>query len=512
MWNGFIRGSALVAVGVFGLAASHQGLAVSLQVHGQAALVGDFTNGLPPSGLVYQAVRVPLGFTLEARPTNNLAAFLDLRLASNQYPNEARALGNSQSTRGSATVPFSGGDWSRWSQTDQVFANFAFVEYASNDFGLFRVGRIPRHWGLGIWRNDAGLSPSPQYRDWIATAGSVSTTDGASVNFDFRNINLGLHWEKNSEGSPLSRSDDAESWTVDLTVGDSLTEANQSAFAREAGIAFSRFTGSDSSTKLNILDIYSRLRYRSVALEGEFLYPNGTTESAQYEGQGGAGPCATDPVKKFKGLMCSEGKVDWVSGLFKAKYEFSNAGLNATQSVSEAVARRGIPSVNRRESHSLGLWTGFASGDSDAFQSGNNNVNMGVMHPNVQPSLLMFSSLGGRNAGMPGALVANTVFVRGEYTYESPTVGTLVPSVIWGTLRETRPADASKTLASTEGVGRYSNLGTEFQLSYSYLTTDYIKLGAEASFWLPGAAWAEKGTNAPSSVMGARVIVSTIFH
>jgi hypothetical protein len=506
--------SFLSTIAVVGSASgfASQAMAVSLQVHGQAGIIGDYMTGLPPSGAVYQGIRVPLGFTLEARPTNNLAAFLDLRLASNQFPTPARSLGNSQGIASSPTLPFSRNDWSHWNNTDQVYANFAFVEYASSDFGLFRVGRIPRHWGLGIWRNDAGVAPSPHYREWIAEAGSVSTTDGVSVNLDFRNINVGAHWEKNAEGDALTRSDDAESWTVDMMVGDSLTEAGQSTFGREIGIAFSRFTASRSSTRMNILDIYSRLRYGALGFEGEFLYPNGSTESAQYEGMGGAGTCATDAAKAAKDLMCTSARVDWVSALFKARYQFSTGGVESTMSTSEAVARRGVPSASRRESHSAGLWLGFASGDKDALVSGNDNVNMGVMHPNVKPSLLMFNGLGNESAGMPGAMVGNAIFLRGEYTFESPTSGTIIPSVVWGRLRETRSADVGKTLADTNGVGRYADLGTEFQVSYSYVTEDFLKLGGEFSVLMPGSAWATKGSTAPDYAVGGRLLVSTVFH
>jgi hypothetical protein len=263
---------------------------------------------------------------------------------------------------------------------------------------------------------------------------------------------------------------------------------------------------------MNILDIYSRLRYGSMALEGEFLYPNGSTESAQYSQMGGTGACATDVSRAQKDLMCSSASIDWVSALFKARYQFSSSGSEATLSSTDAVQRRGVPAANRRESHSAGMWLGFASGDADAFKNGNGGVNMGVMHPNVRPSLLMFSGLKVQEPGMPGATVANAIFARGDYTFESPTSGAVTPSLVWGMLRETRSADAGKSLADTEGVGRYSDLGFELQVSYSYITTDFLKLGADLSFWKPGAAWSQKGTSAPDYVLGGRLSVSTVFH
>ncbi len=504
--------SALSVIGIACVIVPTVAQGVSVQAHGQAAIVGDYTNGLPPGGLIYQAVRVPLGLTLEARPTNNLAAFLDLRLGLNQYPELARSLGNSQGTESKPTLPFSPDDWSHRNRNDVIRANFGYIEYSSNDFGLFRVGRMPRHWGLGIWRNDAGVSPSPHYRDWMPEAGTVSTTDGVSMALDFRNIYVGAHWEKNAEGSPVSKADDAESWTVDMVVGDSLTEASQSTFAREVGIAFSRYTASESETRMNILDLYSRLRYGSVLLEGEFLYPNGSTQSAQYSQMGGADVCNTDASLRAKNLMCTSASLDWVSGLFKAKYIFSNTGTNPTQSSNEAATRRGVPTVTRRESHSAGVWLGFASGDSDAFATGNNNINLGVMHPNITPSLLMFSSLGNVTPGMPGALVSNALFARGEYTYESPTTGTIVPAIIWGRLNATRDPEPGKTLAASSGVGRYSNLGLEFQVAYSYMTTDFLKISAETALWLPGSAWTDSGSRSPDHVLGGRLSVSTIFH
>ncbi len=501
----FAHVSSFAAVASFGLCS--QADAVSIQAHGQAAMVGDFVNGLPAGGSVYQGWRLPLGLTLEARPSNNMAVVYDLRLGVNQYPTLAREMGNSQGDKGEpARVPFAtqGGRGERF---EIPSTGFAYVEYASGDFGLFRVGRMPRHWGLGLWRHDGGVNPSAQSRDWVPEGGSISTTDGVSVLLDFRTLYFGGYWEKHSEGSPFLRGDDAESWTVDLRVGDSLTESSQSSSGREVGIAFSRYVDAVSDTRMNILDLYSRLRYSSLFLEGEFLYPNGSTKSAQYRDLGGGAPCATDAALAKAHLMCEKGSIDWVSTLFRSRYQFSNSGgSDATLSASEATAKRGVPTVSRRETHSAGFWFGYAGGDAGALSGGNgtSGVTMGVMHPNIRPSLLMFSSVATPVAGMPGAVVGNAMFVRGDYTYESPTVGAFTPSLVWGMLRETQ--------TGTTGYGRSPGLGIEADVAYSYLTTDFIKIGADVGVWFPGAAWSEKGSGRPGSVLGGRLAVSTNFQ
>lgn len=495
------------ACGFVALALTGRAQAVSLQTHGQAAVVGDFVNGLPSGGSVYQGWRLPLGLTLEARPSNNLAIFYDLRLGINQYPTLAREMGNGQGDRSPANVPFAtvGG---RGERVESVRTGFAYAEYASGDFGLFRIGRMPRNWGLGLWRHDGGVSPASQFREWTADGGTVSTTDGASVLLDFRTLYFGGSWEKHSEGNPFLRGDDAESWTVDLRVGDSLTESSQNSAGREVGIAFSRYTDSVSETRMNILDLYSRLRYGSLFLEGEFLYPNGSTKSAQYRDLGGGAACATDTVLAAANLMCDKSSIDWVAMLFRARYQFSSSGgPDATLSATEAMTKRGVPTVNRRESHSTGFWFGYTGGDSGGLENSptSSAVNMGVMHPNIRPSLLMFSSVANPVAGMPGAVVRNAMFARGDYTYESPTMGSVSPSIIWANLRET-------ATGISEGVGRFSDLGIEGNVSYSYMTTDYLKLGGDLGVWFPGAAWATKGSARPSAVFGGRLSISTIFH
>jgi hypothetical protein len=489
--------------------------ATSLQVHGQAGLVGDYFNSIPPEAGIYQGWRLPLGLTLEARPATNFGLFLDLRMGQNRYPELARSMGNPQGSQAKGAQPFAtkGGRGER-DETPQI--GFGYLEYMAQDLGAFKVGRMPRHWGLGLWRDDAGVSPTFHSREWLAEGGTVSTTDGLAFTLDFRGgLVFNAYWEKFFEGDAFSRGDDAEAWTAELTVGDSQVETGVSGFSREVGIAFSRYTDGISSARMNVLDIYAKLRYGALLVEGEVLYPNGSTKSAEYADLGGATGCVSKQSLYAKNLMCERETIDAVSALFRTRYLISSSGgSEATLGANETLARRGIPTLRRRETHAAGLWFGYTSGDADAFVPGEkgNKITMGVMHPNVRPSLLMFNSIQMPIAGMPGASVQNSIFARAEYTYENPAAGSFTPAIIWGELNTTRPAGSGLSLAETEGYGRYADLGYEFNLGYSYMTTEFIKVGFDAGFWLPGAAWSKTGTETPTSALGGRLSLSTVFH
>ena len=133
------------------------------------------------------------------------------------------------------------------------------------------------------------------------------------------------------------------------------------------------------------------------------------------------------------------------------------------------------------------------------------------MHPKIRPSLLMFNNVMPLTPGMPGSLVQNSLFVRGEYTYETPAAGAFTPALIWGVLRRTRSADSGKSVGESLGAGRYADLGLEFDVGYSYMTTEFIKLGFETGLWMPGRAWAVSGSGKPTESFGGRLSLSTVF-
>jgi hypothetical protein len=107
---------------------------------------------------------------------------------------------------------------------------------------------------------------------------------------------------------------------------------------------------------------------------------------------------------------------------------------------------------------------------------------------------------------MPGVAARNVMFVRAEYSYESPSFGMLTPAVIFARLNSlNKKADASDVK-----VGLVNNLGFEVNLNYSYRTLDGLRLSLDGGLWVPGGAWETSGVK-PETVYGARATAATYF-
>lgn len=488
----------LAILGVHG-----EALGVAAQVSGQAGLVGDYLNGVMPMRQLVQEWRAPLGLTLEARPVNNLAVLLDLRLGFNAFPTQARSLGNLQSGQtelAQTYEPFAlvGG---RGERTDPLLGSLAYLEYSS-EFGLFRVGRMPTHWGLGLWRHDGGRGPNPEGR-WLVEGGSASAFDGVEVTIDFRdNLLFKASWEKMYEGSNTSRADDADAWTVGLLVSNEQIQVVSSGFQKEVGIAYSRYSAPD--TALNVVDLFTRLNYGAFGVEGEILYVDGSSSSNAYEHLGGPRSCE----KLNEGVCETYKKRNLDSLAFLAKFHFRL--FEEGQTTSSVTGGRLLPTSQMTTNNRLGTWLGFVTGDQGAFESQTSaqtedDISGGMMHPNIRPALLMFGAPVDGAPGMPGDVVRNAWFVRGEYRFDQPEFGSIIPAVIWGRLQQER------TDGAVEGFGRDSDLGIEVDAAYEYTTRDWLTFGMDLGVWLPGAAWAKRGSEGPDAAYGLRARISTQF-
>ncbi len=506
----------LLSVIAWGLCHSSNAFAASAQVHGQAAIVGDFSTNLPPFSSTYQGWRVPLGLTLEARASNNLSLFLDLRYGDNAFPAAGRNLGNKQSLnisekqKGSEVVqPFSYEGTSGTSR-DTIHVGFAYLQYAS-DVGLFKVGRMPRNWGLGIWRN----------AEWKPEGGAISTSDAISATFDITSSFSGsLYWEKISEGQPTSLEDDADGFTVEALLVDDPSDQSSSGVSRKIGIAFNNYDHKQSSTKIKTLDAFAKINTDHFGIEGEILYPSGSTRSLSYQSNGGPSTqCATTPGSQPKtenilNISCDSQKIEGFSALLRTRYQFGSPAGQGEKSlnISQVESVRSRQATNMRpETHTASLWYGYARGDSDAFTGiadaqKDDSLKVLAMHPNMRPALLMNSASANFVPGMPGPLVQNETFLRADYTYEAPNFGTITPAVIWGRI------NSLNTKADLEtSVGKTANLGMEFDIKYGFQTTDNLNLSLEGGFWWPGKAWQSRANSKQDPVYGIKTTASTQF-
>lgn len=493
--------------------------AVSAQITGRGGLVGEYFSDMPPSGEHYQGFRFPMSFGLEARPSNNLRLVGELyfsMVTSSSVGN--KSLGNTNgvertNNNGSEVAqPLTQGNNTKF---DGVYAGVAYMEW-STEYALIRAGRMPRHWGLGIWRN----------ADWDVNTPSVSTSDAVGATIDMSAFNVSLYWEKNSEGSPLSRQDDADGISAEVTIQDDPSDTSSSGLSRKFGLAFANYDHKQSSTKLLILDMFAQLHTGPFAGEGEVFFPSGNTKSPNYSVLGGnpyycdqdkfeagqGGDSVRNPDQNFE--TCDSQKVEGFATLWKFRFQVGGAptaGNNTSLLANDMARYRLVPTSLRNESHTLGAWFGYVRGDKDAFgntisktaDDSDDRVRGVMINGNVRPALLMYNPNGVSVPGMPGAGMTNTLFIRGEYVYESPTIGTIVPAVVWGQLTTKNP--------DADGFGAESGLGFEVDCAYNYLRVDNMNMGLEAGLWFPGKAWESKTSGAPGSVFGLRATLSTKF-
>lgn len=496
--------SSALAVCAFSAGVKLSAQAATAQVNGEAALVGEFLSNMPPKSREYKGLRVPLGLRLEGRASGNVSVFLDLRYNANQYPEVAFPLGNMED--GSAGAQATGNDVNhpytknggRGEKREWLKVNQAFVQYESGEAGRFRAGRIPRHWGLGIWLDD----------EWKPEGGTRSTSDAISYMVDFPSaLSATAYWEKISEGSLSSRSDDADALTAEILIADELTDGGSSGLSRKLGLAFSKYDHSDSSTELKILDIFGVFSFGRAAMEAEVNWPTGKTKSFNFASMGGEEAQQNGPLYARESQA-----VEGLNILARARYQLSGGLSAADKSIKISqtdAARLRRPTVQVAESQILSLTAGYSRGDADAFEkvkTKDTRITGIPMHPNVRPALLMFNPLSPDTAGMPGAIVRNVLFARAEYSYESPTFGMITPSVIFARLDQTN----SKPSTAETVVGANRNIGFEVDMNYSYRTMDGMRFSLDGGLWVPGGAWESAGVK-PETVYGVRATAASYF-
>jgi hypothetical protein len=504
-------GSVVVPVVVIALAHSSAAHATPLQAHGQAGLVGDYQSGLTAKQTNYQAIRMPFSLTVEGKASSKVSLFLNLSPSFNLFPNTATELGNDSTTdvnkrqTGSETYqPLS----NRYRAAEVLKSSYAYVNFAS-DVGLLTFGRVPRHWGLGLWKN----------AQWRPDAGAISTSDMVGLTLDFSSSLSGsVAFEKMNEGSPSVVGDDGDAFTIEAMLADDPSDPSSSGLAKRIGLTFSSYRHPRTETELSILDMFGQFYFSNVLLEGEMLYPTGNTRSTSYALSGGDSTSCADARNPDKDdIGCERKSIEGFGALLRMRLLVGGGESQDNQSWSSVAsvdaARKNLSTVLSPESHEIGAEVGFARGDSDSFKSTNkDNAITGLgFHPNIRPSLIMFGSAQPLAPGFPGAVVQNVFYTKVNYTYETPGFGLISPSLIWAQLNKTA-GNGPDVVDGT--AGRKSNLGIEVNLDYSYRTTSRVDFGVTAGALIAGDAYTIKtaGTEEKAKASyGIRTTVSTSF-
>jgi len=498
----------------------------SLTVGGHAGAVAQYLNGLPPLSEAYTAAQVPVGLILQANPADSFSLFLELDYAYSQYPIPAILLGQTSSTTqdnndGNAIpMPFSntvnpaGTQLPFGQKVDIIQLVQAYFAY-DTPFGLFRAGRMPRNWGLGLWYDS----------NWTAQGSGISTSDALAFTTDFGLYDVSVYFERYGQSvGGLFNTGSATAYTIEGRLKTNPIDLPSSGVSRNIGVIYSYFMHTQSETYLNLLDVYGKFYFPRVFVGGEILFPSGKTKNPNYQTLGGA-PSCTGPISNNQ--SCSSQTVASLGALLKLKMRFDQPTESSTLYAVEH-SRRLLGTRERQDSQTGELWAGYASGGENQFNSptqtnvASNKINAIRLNPNILPSLLMFTNTLPLINGMPTASITNTTFVRLGYNYESNRFGSFSPILVWGMINSMNPhyntaaCTTSSTLSYSSSINNFCvggsrNLGTEFNFTYAYTTQHLITAQIDLGYWLVGSAWKKQGQDLPYNTFGVRGIVSTEF-
>lgn len=142
-----------------------------------------------------------------------------------------------------------------------------YLEWAS-DWGLFKIGRQPKDWGLGILYNTGSV------------AGRANDTIVDRVGFEgmVGNLHLQVGFEKGKEGKLANDSDDVESYEISVEYINEETSF-------DVGLLYNRTvalaTSGLSELAANTLGIYSKKKWGALQLGGEFVSMGYENQDAQ---------------------------------------------------------------------------------------------------------------------------------------------------------------------------------------------------------------------------------------
>ena len=164
-------------------------------------------------------------------------------------PNLSRASFGSVSGFGtSALTPAAG---------NNILVKEGFLEYIG-DWGIFRLGRMPRHWGLGM-RYHKGDSPADKFSD---------RTDSLFYEFSLANFKLAAICSKILENTLDSGGDDFTLWEGYLHWNDPEKDLN-------AGLLYSFLKSSQNFVAMNTFDGYATKKFKRFRMGLEGLFTSG---------------------------------------------------------------------------------------------------------------------------------------------------------------------------------------------------------------------------------------------
>ncbi|MEO0603636.1 MAG: hypothetical protein AAF211_19510 [Myxococcota bacterium] len=309
--------------------------------------------------------------------------------------------------------------WRAWGEVD-------------TDIGRFTFGRVPLHWGMGIWLND-GLSTMPMLNDY------GDTTDRVMWEQLFDQVFVRV--------------------AVDVPL-EGLLGAQDDRTAATAAVA-----------------------YRTEDLEAGIL--------AQYEIQEGVGIDNGEPFGL--GIFTADATVDLTLGPIRAQAEgLVHAGRTPEVAEQTNEDNRSLFAVGAAaeigldvDPFAISLSGGFASGDQPGRDQETRRFRGFAFDPDFSPGLFMFEQPLPTATFAPGAAdprtpaqIANAVFVKPQVSRRLAEGLTADASWLFGTTA--RPLDEDGTRVT---------YGNEFQIGAHYNGIQHLTVDGRLAVFVPGSVY-----------------------
>lgn len=139
----------------------------------------------------------------------------------------------------------------------------AYLDWAS-DWGILSVGRMPKHWGLGLLF-DSGNSVFDDYE---------SLRERIAFRALLGNLAVALAYEKGYEGLLSNSQDDIDAYELSIEYSNPETLFDVGLLYNRSVVMTGAPAALDPSGSAHHLSIYSRKRWNDLQLGGEFLHIN----------------------------------------------------------------------------------------------------------------------------------------------------------------------------------------------------------------------------------------------
>jgi hypothetical protein len=435
----------------------------------------------------YQAIDRSFSLDAEAKINDKASIFFSTKFWDNPsdsfYGDNATNNACSNSGESCATASSTDNSYSPFGvMVDKAYLNIG-TEYC-----LLNAGRRGRDWGMGMYL-DSGSDPFEK---------DASVFEGFACDINLQKtqtLGFSVGYDKISEGSPFSHSDDLEQYFLTVELDD--RKSGKSSFAKHVAIYLANITsgtGSDlGDVEYKVFDLYAALYLGNINFMTEAMFRTGKSEESIWAAYGGSGS--------------SKHSVDSIAIALRAEMVLMSSGnvvgIEPYQSGSSA-KHLAFVEFFRAPGDSDGYFKGTDASIGSSYRD--SSAEAFAFHTNFKPAMVLFNGRSdSSDMNIDGVyhndrIMNASVFTLG-YKYESLENGTFEAKFISANMLETIPEEVESyfdsntaptdyyTLAGLYPVGYFgSDIGTEIDVSYSMKLGKSLDLTIAGAYAMPGQA------------------------